>query len=178
MKDGHHLTGQVQMWPTPNVPNGGRSVQHVTDWRGKTAYHHGKKVQVGLEAAAKMWPTPEASPGGPDYARACRPKSGGDDLSTAVARTMWRTPSAIEGSGGPHKGKRHRSDATVHLTDQVGGQLNPTWVEWLMGFPLGWTAFERSAMPSSRGWRTGSRAGSEKPATRAAARHRSEREGR
>lgn len=20
-----------------------------------------------------------------------------------------------------------------------GGQLNPTWVEWLMGFPLGWT---------------------------------------
>jgi len=21
----------------------------------------------------------------------------------------------------------------------IGGQLNPTWVEWLMGFPLGWT---------------------------------------
>lgn len=21
----------------------------------------------------------------------------------------------------------------------VGGRLNPTWVEWLMGFPLGWT---------------------------------------
>ena len=21
----------------------------------------------------------------------------------------------------------------------AGGQLNPTWVEWLMGFPLGWT---------------------------------------
>jgi hypothetical protein len=20
-----------------------------------------------------------------------------------------------------------------------GGQLNPMWVEWLMGFPLGWT---------------------------------------
>jgi hypothetical protein len=20
-----------------------------------------------------------------------------------------------------------------------GGQLNPTWVEWLMGYPLGWT---------------------------------------
>ncbi|MFT4446330.1 hypothetical protein ACMXZI_02790 [Bacillus subtilis] len=22
---------------------------------------------------------------------------------------------------------------------RVGGQLNPTWVEWLMGFPTGWT---------------------------------------
>lgn len=20
-----------------------------------------------------------------------------------------------------------------------GGQLNPTWVEWLMGYPIGWT---------------------------------------
>jgi hypothetical protein len=22
------------------------------------------------------------------------------------------------------------------------GHLNPTWVEWLMGFPLGWTDLE------------------------------------
>lgn len=26
------------------------------------------------------------------------------------------------------------------LTEQAGGSLNPTWVEWLMGFPPGWTA--------------------------------------
>jgi hypothetical protein len=25
------------------------------------------------------------------------------------------------------------------LPERGGGQLNPTWVEWLMGFPLGWT---------------------------------------
>jgi DNA (cytosine-5)-methyltransferase 1 len=23
-----------------------------------------------------------------------------------------------------------------------GGKLNPMWVEWLMGFPLGWTDLE------------------------------------
>jgi len=28
-------------------------------------------------------------------------------------------------------------------------ELNPTWVEWLMGFPLGWTDLEGSATPSS-----------------------------
>ena len=22
---------------------------------------------------------------------------------------------------------------------KTGGKLNPTWVEWLMGWPLGWT---------------------------------------
>ena len=27
----------------------------------------------------------------------------------------------------------------AHETDGSGGQLNPTWVEWLMGFPIGWT---------------------------------------
>jgi hypothetical protein len=28
--------------------------------------------------------------------------------------------------------------------------LNPTWVEWLMGFPLGWTDCEHLATPSFR----------------------------
>jgi hypothetical protein len=25
------------------------------------------------------------------------------------------------------------------LIVQVGGELNPTWAEWFMGFPAGWT---------------------------------------
>lgn len=29
------------------------------------------------------------------------------------------------------------------------GSLNPMWVEWLMGFPAGWTDLEHSEMPSS-----------------------------
>ena len=24
-------------------------------------------------------------------------------------------------------------------SEEINGALNPTWVEWLMGFPLGWT---------------------------------------
>jgi hypothetical protein len=32
----------------------------------------------------------------------------------------------------------------------IGGALNPTWVEWLMGFPLGWTDCGPSATRSSR----------------------------
>ena len=30
------------------------------------------------------------------------------------------------------------------LSTVAGGQLNPTWVEWLMGFPIGWTDLEPS----------------------------------
>jgi hypothetical protein len=36
------------------------------------------------------------------------------------------------------------------LANQAGGALNPTWVEWLMGLPLGLTDCERSATASSR----------------------------
>ena len=26
-----------------------------------------------------------------------------------------------------------------NLSQGNGGQMNPTWVEWLMGYPIGWT---------------------------------------
>jgi len=102
------------LWPTPVVPNGGRSVAHVNEWRGRTAYHNGKKVQVDLAQVVKRWPTP-------------------------VAR-MWKD------NGSPSEYRRNE----VPLAALVGGALNPTWVEWLMGFPLGWTDLKASATPSSR----------------------------
>ena len=40
-----------------------------------------------------------------------------------------------------------RKDRKDSLTRAIGGQLNPTWVEWLMGFPLGWTGLEDSETP-------------------------------
>ena len=34
----------------------------------------------------------------------------------------------------------------------TGGALNPTWVEWIMGWPLGWTGLEPLAMDRFRRW--------------------------
>ncbi len=34
----------------------------------------------------------------------------------------------------------------LHRIDR-GGMLNPEWVEWLMGFPIGWTELEHSETP-------------------------------
>lgn len=47
-----------------------------------------------------MWPTPKGSPSGPDYARAGRDGSGGDDLATAVARETFPTPKAQDAKHG------------------------------------------------------------------------------
>lgn len=39
---------------------------------------------------------------------------------------------------------------SVTLAIWVGGPLNPAWVEWLMGWPIGWTASPPSATARSR----------------------------
>lgn len=41
---------------------------------------------------------------------------------------------------------------TKPLNAEVGGPLNPQWVEWLMGWPIGWTDLGASAMDSFRQW--------------------------
>jgi DNA (cytosine-5)-methyltransferase 1 len=63
---------------------------------------------------------------------------------------MWPTPTA---SSWGNEGSRNMLDKHVqsgNITEQDkramtagnGGKLNPTWVEWLMGFPTGWTDLE------------------------------------
>lgn len=55
---------------------------------------------------------------------------------------LWRTPTAEEGTGGSQTPeKRKAGNHSVHLRDQLGGQPNPMWLEWLMGYEYrsGWT---------------------------------------
>jgi hypothetical protein len=68
------------------------------------------------------------------------------DLAAAVQ--LLPTPTAT-----PYGTNQSASDGAAvrpSLGTLAGGSLNPTWVEWLMGFPEGWTALEPSEMPSSR----------------------------
>src|SRR6185369_12450228 len=71
-----------------------------------------------------------------------------------MARTgMWPTPTASENANRTTKPRPSETDGRGHgatLAGAVGGQLNPTWVEWLMGFPIEHTACDFSAIPSSR----------------------------
>jgi DNA (cytosine-5)-methyltransferase 1 len=39
------------------------------------------------------------------------------------------------------------------LATVVGGPLNPPWVEWLMGWPLGWTDLKPLEMDKFQKWR-------------------------
>lgn len=64
--------------------------------------------------------------------------SGGLCLPTPVARD-WK-------DNGKSPAELARNSTTLATT--VGGQLNPTWIEWLMGLPLGWTELKPLATES------------------------------
>jgi hypothetical protein len=38
------------------------------------------------------------------------------------------------------------------MAAETGGELNPTWAEWFMGWPLGWTELQPLAMGKFRQW--------------------------
>ena len=85
------------------------------------------------------WPTPTVSG---NYNKKGLSLTSGDGLATAVMRRMWSTPTAhnAKETNAPSESMRN----TPTLGAQAGGKLNPMWVEWLMGFPSGWTDLEAS----------------------------------
>ena len=72
---------------------------------------------------------------------------------TPAARDYKDTPGMARESVNPDGSVRKRADQLARRvyveenTPPRGGTLNPTWVEWLMGFPEGWTDLSASEMP-------------------------------
>ncbi len=66
-------------------------------------------------------------------------------LSTMARKNLWPTVcnrDYKDSMGSKTNRERRDSAAGDSLGVAVGGQLNPTWGEWLMGFPVGSTALK------------------------------------
>ena len=57
---------------------------------------------------------------------------------------LWPTPVRSDAVGGRCYQKPPGREGGFALKEITPGALNPTWVEWLMGFPPGWTDLEHS----------------------------------
>jgi DNA (cytosine-5)-methyltransferase 1 len=84
-----------------------------------------------------FWPTPNAL-GGTGYMSGNKRDVWHPTLATAVKMCPVGNPPIITAEQFKNLGK-----AGVLLQYPLrGGELNPTWVEWLMGLPTGWTGTE------------------------------------
>lgn len=82
-----------------------------------------------------------------NYNRKGASKSSGDGLATFVK--MWPTPLASDWkSHSPAKQATNSRPLREKIGASDGGALNPEWVEWLMGWPIGHT--ELSALGTVR----------------------------
>ena len=123
----------ARLWPTPTA----------SDWKGRGP----NSKQQGLPEIVKLFPTPTATA----------------NMDSPNERKKWPwvfgptpvTGKMAGGTGAMAKIKQMMEqglitkDEYLGITAGNGGRLNPTWVEWLMGFPIGWTALEDSETQSS-----------------------------
>lgn len=122
-------------------------IQDREEWSGM-GFRKGKKAKEGL------WPTPRSCSAMAANITEERARDKNPNLETIVARTLWPTPTRRDYKGGrkPETLAASGRGATNSLNDALTvnhqhGQLNPDWVEWLMGFPIGWTDLNHSETP-------------------------------
>ena len=112
-----NLTDAVRMWPTPSASDCGRTAINPHLTKNGTIRHIGKngaQSYARLDAVVAMFPTPKARD---------------------AKDTTRLPPSRLADPGKDSLVQRVGRE----IQKENGGQLNPTWVEWLMGFPVGWT---------------------------------------
>ena len=127
--------------PTPAASTGG------TTGNWQPIRPSGHRAQLSLQQYVRMFPTPTASDSG--SASRKRIEEPGHPKAALREAVFWPTPNASD-----NRDRGCMEDESVkrrlRIGKQVGlstvvketrqsGTLNPTWVEWLMGFPLGHT---------------------------------------
>ena len=114
------LQHQVKMWPSPRVSDTeGGLVKNVELENGTFSRKNKKGVKWGVKLK--------------------------DAVNHMEQSKMWPTPSANEDAAGQPGTKMQKMLGNHPEVRGEGiGTLNPTWVEWLMGFPTGYTVLKPS----------------------------------
>jgi hypothetical protein len=124
----HTKETEYGLWPTLQVHDRHKGNAARV---GRYGTKHGGR---NLNDEVAMWPTPTASNTKAVHMR------GADKGKKRKSRTYLPTPNATDYKGpSTRSAGKERPMCDDDLPTRVGGQLNPTWVEWLMGWPQGWT---------------------------------------
>jgi hypothetical protein len=153
---GISLNAYAKLFPTPTMQDykhrGPNSIQQglanaaryptpqERDWKNGSKENSGrvkKRNEQGFSPNFNdfvLWSTPRNNTG---------PSTDKKHISLDGAVKFWGTPTANDAKNTLSKSQRGRNTLTAHIIEagdvEKGGQLNPDWVEALMGYPLGWT---------------------------------------
>jgi hypothetical protein len=133
------------------------SEKSLATWKAQVTTQRGeysqrlKSVGITRENESISWPTPTTQDSN-KATKKIRDNHQNNLTAIVFSREMLPTPTARDWKGGystaaliRKDGKSRAMDALPNAaigglgTDVVSGHLNPDWVEWLMGVPIGWT---------------------------------------
>ena len=158
------MFGDTSLWEGPplleNLPPSGMT-------RNGVLYQQPPWEPLTGEIESSLWPTPTAVTRAMEgNVRLYRSKVQAGEMTEAEAEAilgksvweahskipaMWPTPTygkLAGGTGGMQQIEAQYSAGNITAEERRamragnGGKLNPEWVEWLMGFPTGWTDLE------------------------------------
>jgi hypothetical protein len=163
---GRYIPGiELSSWPTPTATNRESTLEQ---YKKRRELFGGTRRAIYLQDAVKYWPTPTVQ----DSKNNGSPSQMRRNTRPLNAEVKWRTPCGSDGNRGAGSGIRAIIDGQMtrpsgqrvqiqpdaqaqaeylldHPKEASGGSLNPTWVEWLMGYELGWTDLDDLEIPLS-----------------------------
>jgi hypothetical protein len=102
-------------------------------------------------SASGLWPTPRAGKVSSENEESWMKRYEAGKVQTpplALAVKMWPTPTVDDAKNtSPNRSNHYHT-----LQKAVGGALNPMWVGWLMGMPVGWQSLKPLAMHRFQSW--------------------------
>ena len=141
-KTAHCLWEEDLPWSSVTLPTWGMT-------RSGSVYRHPTAERPISATGAGLWPTPTVCG---NYNRKGASATSGDGLATVVTQRTWPTATATACKGWSPGHNRamtdDRLDYSVERESFQPGQqtpplrLNPEWVEWLMGWPIGHTGLK------------------------------------
>ena len=114
------------------------------------------RITKGTDCGSlEKFPTPTVKG---NYNRKGLSKTSGDGLATYVKKYPFPTPCASDNRNRgttqtPAIARRIEKGKQVMLSMTLDGPMNPVFVEWLMGWPLGWTELQPLGMDKFQEWR-------------------------
>jgi len=171
--DTHSWKTFPALFPAATLPPYSETWPRAGMTRDGVSYRRLKWERRINEIGCGLWPTAVAQDDGktPEAHMRMKARMKGGPRKTCtslqvmvkgVERAMWLTPTQrdyrsqhAENSEAFEARKGHPRG--VNLVEEmqrrgVGGQLNPRWVEWLMGWPIGWVSLEPLATDKFQEW--------------------------
>jgi hypothetical protein len=157
-----HLTSAIEYGSSVPTPTAGDAKSSGSRNTPNSKAHAGISLTDYVKkdgGKGRMWPTPDVRGFTNDgslqmLAKMCTDRTEWSRMAfrkgAGGKQKIWPTPTCQDAAnnGGKSQQQRH----TKPLNAEVGGALSPMWVEWLMGWPLEWTAFAASATDKFQQW--------------------------